>query len=89
MAQIISQKNSVQLGQNFQNQLPDNLSGIKNDLQPTWVEVKKITSDQPGQKYKTSCYHKSSQKSRSFLKNFQIVISFFEKMWYNVFAKQI
>jgi len=28
-------KNSVQLGQNFQNQLPDNLSGIKTDFRPS------------------------------------------------------
>ena len=52
MARIISQNNSVQLGQNFQNELPDNLSGIKNKLStklggsqksyfcPSWAEVK-------------------------------------------------
>ena len=32
--------NSAQVGQNFENYLPDNLSGIKNDLQPSWSEVK-------------------------------------------------
>ena len=54
-----SQKNnSAQVGQNFQNQLPDNLSGIKtqpptklvgspkSNFCPTWAEVKKPTSTQ-------------------------------------------
>ena len=50
-------------------------------------------SVQLGQNFKNSvfvngCYHKNSQKSRSFSENFQIVISFFEKMWYNISAKQ-
>ena len=36
----IQKNNSAQVGQNFENYLPDNLSGIKNDLQPSWSEVK-------------------------------------------------
>lgn len=54
----ISKNNSAQVGQNFQNQLPDNLSGIKtqpptklvgspkSNFCPTWAEVKKPTSTQ-------------------------------------------
>ena len=48
----MQKNNSAQVGQNFHNQLPDNLSGIKNDLQPSWSEVQNPTSAQPGQKLK-------------------------------------
>ena len=48
----IQKNNSAQVGQNFENQLPDKLSGIKNDLQPSWSEVQNPTSAQPGQKLK-------------------------------------
>ena len=46
-------KNSAQVGQNFQNQLPDNLSGISTyHFQSTWSEVHNPTSAQVGQKLK-------------------------------------
>ena len=47
MARIIYRKNSVQLGQNFQNPLPAKLVGSLNPhFCPGWTEVKKATSTQ-------------------------------------------
>ena len=51
-----AKNNSAQVGQNFQNQLPDNLSGIKNDFRPSWLEVQNSTSAQVGQKLKNHFY---------------------------------
>ena len=53
---------------------PTNLCGSqKSYFWPTWTEVQKNN-------FITSCYHEISQKSRGFLKNFQMVISFFWKI---------
>ena len=47
----MQKNNSAQVGQNFQKQLPDNLSGIKNRLPTKLVGSKNPTSDQLGQKW--------------------------------------
>ena len=48
----MQKNNSAQVGQNFQNQLPDNLSGIKNRLPTKLLGSQNPTSDQLGQKLK-------------------------------------
>ena len=48
----MQKNNSAQVGQNFQNQLPDNLSGIKNRLPTKLVGSLNPTSVQAGQKLK-------------------------------------
>ena len=48
----IQKNNSAQVGQNFENQLPDNLSGIKNRLPTKLVGSQNHTFVQVGRKLK-------------------------------------
>ena len=62
-----SQKNnSAQVGQNFQNQLPDNLSGIKNRLPLNLVGRPNPTSDQLGQRLEITSTHLAEKSGCNF-----------------------
>lgn len=52
----MQKNNSAQVGQNFESQLPDNLSGIKNRLPTKLVGSQNPTSVQVGQKLKNYFY---------------------------------